>query len=209
MDFMNQTCNDFITNLASKDPVPGGGGASALVGAIGTALGNMVGSLTVGKKKYAEVENDIIELKIKAEALQNEFSILVEKDAEAFKPLAASYGLPQNTEEEKNIKEKTMEAALKVACSIPLEIMKKSCESILLLEEFAEKGSKIAISDAGTGVLFCKAALLGASLNVFINTGSMNDKEFAKKTNKEAELMIEQYSLLADKIYNDVKRKIG
>ena len=97
MGFSTSTCTEFVEVLASKAPVPGGVGASALVGAVGTALGNMVGSLTVGKKKYADVEADIIALKEKATALQADFLRLVEADAEAFEPLAKAYGMPTST----------------------------------------------------------------------------------------------------------------
>ena len=107
MGFTKSSCEEFVDVLASKAPVPGGGGASALVGAIGMALGNMVGSLTVGKKKYADVEADIIALKEKATALQADFLRLVEADAEAFEPLAKAYGMPRETEEEKAEKAKS------------------------------------------------------------------------------------------------------
>ena len=165
MSFTKGSCEEFVDVLASKAPVPGGGGASALVGAIGMALGNMVGSLTVGKKKYADVEADIIALKEKATALQADFLRLVEADAEAFEPLAKAYGMPRETEEEKAEKARVMAIVLKDACAVPMEIMEKCCEAIDVIEEFAAKGSALAISDAGVGVVFCKAALLGASLN--------------------------------------------
>ena len=99
MGFSTVPCNEFVEVLASKAPVPGGGGASALVGAIGTALGNMVGSLTVGKKKYADVEEEMYALKAKCDTLQKELLALVEKDAEVFEPLSKAYGMPRNTEE--------------------------------------------------------------------------------------------------------------
>ena len=176
MEFSKKPCDEFVEVLATKAPVPGGGGASALVGALGTALGNMVGSLTVGKKKYADVEAEILELKAKSDQLQKHLLHLIEKDAEVFEPLSKAYGLPKNTEEEKAAKAKIMEAALKEACSVPMEIMEKCCEAIDVIEIFAKKGSVIAISDAGVGAAFLKAALEGASLNVFINTKSMTDR---------------------------------
>jgi formiminotetrahydrofolate cyclodeaminase len=128
MGFTQNTCEEFVEVLASKAPVPGGGGASALVGAVGMALGNMVGSLTVGKKKYADVEADIIALKEKATALQADFLRLVERDAEVFEPLAKAYGMPRETEEEKAEKARVMAIVLKDACSVPMEIMEKCCE---------------------------------------------------------------------------------
>ncbi|MDM8247338.1 cyclodeaminase/cyclohydrolase family protein [Lacrimispora saccharolytica] len=204
MGFSTVPCDEFVTVLASKAPVPGGGGASALVGAVGTALGNMVGSLTVGKKKYAAVEEEMEELKAKADVLQKELLHLVERDAEVFEPLSKAYGMPKETEEEKAEKARVMEAALKEACSVPMEIMEKCCEAIDLLVEFAAKGSVLAISDAGVGAAFCKAALEGASLNVYINTKSMADREYAKSLNKKCDEMLEKYTKIAEDVFESV-----
>lgn len=208
MDFTKYTCEEFVDVLSTKAPVPGGGGASALVGALGCALGNMVGSLTVGKKKYADVEKDIIALKEKADVLQKELLRLVEEDAKVFEPLSKAYSMPKETEEEKAEKARVMAVVLKDACSVPMEIMRKCCEAVELIEEFAAKGSVIALSDAGVGAAFCKAALLGASLNVFINTKSMMDREYAESLNLEAERMIEEYSVRADNVFNSVKERL-
>ena len=204
MQWIDQSCRAFTEVLASKAPVPGGGGASALVGALGTALGSMVGSLTVGKKKYAAVEEDIKGLMKQAEVLQAELLALVEKDAEVFAPLAAAYGMPKETEAEKAEKARVMELVLKDACSVPLEIMEKCCQAIDLHREFAEKGSVLAVSDAGVGVIFAKAALQGASLNVFINTGSMQDRAYAETLNEKAERMLMEYTVAADEVYAKV-----
>ena len=204
MGFTKSSCEEFVDVLASKAPVPGGGGASALVGAIGMALGNMVGSLTVGKKKYADVEADIIALKEKATALQADFLRLVEADAEAFEPLAKAYGMPRETEEEKAEKARVMAIVLKDACAVPMEIMEKCCEAIELIVEFGAKGSKLAISDAGVGAAFCKAALKGASLNVYINTKSMADRAYAEELNKKADAMLEKYTKIADETFDSV-----
>ena len=182
----------------------GGGGASALVGAVGTALGNMVGSLTVGKKKYADVEDEMWELKKKCDQLQKDFLHLIERDAEVFEPLSKAYGMPRETEEEKAEKARVMEAALKEACSVPMEIMEKCCEAIELIVEFGAKGSKLAISDAGVGAAFCKAALKGASLNVYINTKSMADRAYAEELNKKADAMLEKYTKIADETFDSV-----
>ena len=200
----DKTCNEFVEVLATNAPVPGGGGASALVGGIGTALGNMVGSLTVGKKKYADVEDDIKALMKKADKLQKELLACVEKDAEVFEPLAKAYGMPKDTEEEKAAKAEVMAKVLKDACAVPLEIMHKCCDAIDICEEFAEKGSRLAISDAGVGVIFCKSALQGASLNVFINTKAMADKEYAAKINDEADEMLKECTVKADEVFGKV-----
>ena len=208
MGFSTVPCNEFVEVLASKAPVPGGGGASALVGAIGTALGNMVSSLTVGKKKYADVEEEMYELKGKADALQKELLHLIERDAEVFEPLSKAYGMPRNTEEEKAEKARVMEIVLKDACSVPMEIMERCCEAIDLIEVFAEKGSTLAISDAGVGATFCKAALEGASLNVFINTKSMKNREYADELNKKADEMLSVYTKKAEEIYQSVAARL-
>jgi formiminotetrahydrofolate cyclodeaminase len=208
MSISTKTIPDFINVLASKEPAPGGGGASALTGAIGAALGNMVGSLTVGKKKYAGVEAEIIELKKKSDALQDALIGLIDKDAEDFTPLAKAYGLPKDTPEQQAEKDRVMEAALRNAAATPFEIMKKCAEAIDIIEGFAAKGSKLAISDAGVGVTFCKAALAGASLNVFINTKAMKDRAYAEKLNVAADRLLAEYEAKADAVFAGVKEQL-
>jgi len=204
MKFVDNTCVDFIDILASKAAVPGGGSASALVGAVGTALGAMVGSLTVGKKKYAAVEADIIALMEEAAALQAELLRLVDEDAVAFEPLARAYGIPKDDPDKARI----MDEALKSASSAPLEIMRACAKAIELQAMFASKGSAMAVSDAGVGVLCCKAALQGASLNVFINTGSMADRGYAEAAEAEADALLEKYGAMADGIYGSVVARL-
>lgn len=206
---MDLKCTEFVDILASKAPAPGGGGAAAFVGAIGTALGNMVGSLTVGKKKYADVQDDIVELKSQADVLQNKFLDLVAKDAEVFEPLSKAYGLPKETEEEKAHKAEVMEKCLHEACEVPIAIMRACCEAIDLHEQFAAKGTAIAISDVGCGVICCKAALQAASLNVFINTMSMKDRMHAEKCNAECRQMMDTYLPKADAIFADVEKRFS
>ncbi len=200
----DMSCKDFIEALASDEPTPGGGGASALVAAIGTALGNMVGSLTEGKLEYYEVEDDIEDMIGRAEALESDFMELVDEDRKAFLPLMEAYKMPHATEVEKAKRLAVLTAAKSAACQPPLKIMRKCCEAIDLMEEFAEKGNKNALSDAGVGVLFCKAALQGASLNVYINTKTLADVEYAEKLNAETDQMIEEYTAKADGIYEKV-----
>ena len=128
--------------------------------------------------------------------------------AEAFEPLSKAYGMPKETEEQKAEKARVMAIVLKDACAVPMEIMEKCCEAIDVIEEFAAKGSALAISDAGVGVVFCKAALLGASLNVYINTKSMADKEYAASLNEKADKMIADYSKKADEIFAAVNARL-
>ena len=208
MDFSAISSREFVEVLASKAPIPGGGGASALVGAIGTALGNMVGSLTVGKKKYAAVEAEMYVLKAKCDALQKELLSLIEQDANVFAPLAKAYGLPRETAEEKAEKARVMEMVLKEACAVPIEIMEKCCEAIELMVEFAAKGSLLAISDAGVGAVLCKAGLEGASLNVYINTKAMADRTYAAELNARADAMLAHYPSIADEVFQTVQARL-
>jgi len=178
---LEKSISTFIDELSSKAPIPGGGGTSAYVGALGIALGCMVGNLTIGKKKYKDVEEDIQELLKASEVIIEELKQLMEKDAKAFYPLSQAYGLPQNTEEEKSVKEAVLQQALSGATIVPIEIAETCLKAITLLEEYAKKGTRIAISDVGVGVAFCKAALQGAKLNVMINTRIMKDEELKNK----------------------------
>jgi formiminotetrahydrofolate cyclodeaminase len=203
-----KTIPEFVSVLASKAPVPGGGGAAALTGAVGAALGNMVGSLTSGKKKFAGVQADIDRLQKASTQLQDDLLALIDKDAEDFEPLSKAYGLPHSTPDEEAKKAEVMEKCLKDAIKTPLAIMHKCADGIKLCEEFALKGSKLAVSDAACGVNSLKAALNNASLNVFINTKSLKDRAYADKINKEADELIETYSAIADKVFADVKGQL-
>ena len=187
---LEKKTTEFLEVLSSAEPVPGGGGASAAVGAFASALGMMVANLTVGKKKYADVEEEIQSVRSQLKVLQDKLIDLTDKDAEAFAPLSAAYGLPKDTEEQKDTKARIMEGALYDASVVPIEIMETVLEVMRLLKILGEKGSRIAVSDVGVGVLFAQAALEGASLNVFINTKLMKDRERAEKLNQKTESMI-------------------
>ena len=205
MDMTLASCREFVTVLASDAPAPGGGGAAALVGAIGTALGNMVGSLTVGKKKYADVQDEILALKAKCDDLQKQLLDQVEADEVNFLPLAKAYGIPKDDPN----RDKVMEEATIIACSTPMHIMELCCEAIDAIAVFAAKGSRLAVSDAGCGAVCCKAALQAASLNVFINTKSLKNQDVAEEMNSKANQMLSKYCALADEIFNEVKAGFG
>lgn len=183
---------EFIEELSSASPVPGGGGACAAVGAFAAALGMMVANLTTGKKRYADVEDEIQECLSRLNKLKDRLIALTDQDAEAFEPLSRAYGLPKETEEERIRKERVMESALYEASIVPVRIMETIREVMQYLETLGEKGSRIAVSDAGTGILFAQAALEGASLNVFINTKLMKDREKAEELNRKADTMIQE-----------------
>ena len=208
MELMNLSCEAFLEDLAGSAPAPGGGGAAALVGAAGAALGNMVGSLTVGKKKYAAVEADILILNRRAAALRKRLEGLVQADADAFTLLAAAYKLPKETPEQQAHKAAVLEAALEGACAVPLEIMSTCCEGIALAAEYAEKGSVMAVSDAGCAALFCKAALQAAGLNVSINTRLMADKARAAALNAQADAMLAEFVPQADQIHEKLTHSL-
>lgn len=202
---MNElSITSFLDKLVTKEPVPGGGGASALAGAIGVALGNMVGSLTVGKKKYAAVEADIIALNEKAEAIRQSLCALIEKDAEVFEPLSRAYSIPKDDP----TRDEVMAKVLKDASEVPLEIMRNCCKALDLIEEYAQKGSAIAISDAGCAAAMCKAALESAALNVYINTKSMKDRELAEAMNAEVQAMMDKYCQMASEVYASVAGRL-
>ncbi len=203
---MENTCMDYIKALSSSDPIPGGGGAVALAGSIGTALGNMVGALTVNKEKFADVRDELEEYMKEAEEIQLILLKLVDKDAAAFRPLVNAYKLPASTEEEKAEKDRIMADALEMACTAPLEIMEYCCRAIEICNEFAIKGAKVALSDAGVGVILCKSALQGAALNVFINSRLMKDEKRKEELNRKAVTMLTEYTVKADTVYAKVYR---
>ena len=197
---LNKSVTEFTEVLASKEAVPGGGGASALAGAIGTALGNMVGSLTTGKKKYAAVEQDIQVLMARAQELRKALLLCVEKDAEAFEPLSRAYGIPKDDP----TRDEVMEKCLRNASAAPLEILELCCKAIELQQGFAEKGSVLAVSDAGTGAAICRGALLGAAINVKVNTKAMKDRDYADDLNRHVDELVEKYSVMAEDIFRGV-----
>lgn len=203
-----QVIQDFLDVLSSKEPVPGGGGASALCGAVGNALGQMVANLTVGKKKYAEAEPEVKEHLEKMVQLQAEFTALADDDAKVFAPLAKAYSLPSETAEQKAYKAEVMETNLLAASAVPLQIMEKSMQMLTILDRLADIGSRMAVSDVGVAVQSTRAALLGAAMNVYINTKSMKDRNKAEELNNSANKMIEEGSRQADRIYDKVLKAL-
>jgi len=198
MKMVEKSCAHFIEILASKAPVPGGGGAAAMGGALGMALSNMVGNLTVGKKKYAPVEDEVKKLLSEGSAIIEALKDLVDRDAEVFEPLSKAYGLPKETPEQIAQKEKIMEECSIEACSVPLEIMRKSFAGIKIHERMGQIGSRLAISDVGCGVVFLKAALLSGQLNVMINLGAIKNEKFLADTKAEMAQLIEDGCRIAD-----------
>ena len=200
-----ESLSEFNNVLASKAAVPGGGGASAAAGALGAALASMVCNLTIGKKKYAEFEGDLSRVLERAETLRLDLLREIDGDAEAFAPLSKAYSIPKDDPARDDI----MEEALKKACGVPMNIMSLCCEAIELHRELADKGSAIAISDVGVGAILCRAALIGASLNVVINAKSMKDRGYARQLTDKVEKMISKYGAIAEETYELVLKRIG
>lgn len=196
----NQSCAGFAAALASKAPVPGGGGASALVGALGAALCSMVANYTIGKKKYAGVEDDVKAILARAEELREKLLALVEEDAAAFEPLSRAYAIPRDDPGRDGV----MEDCLRRAAAPPMELLRLSCQGIDLHRELLDKGSVMVLSDVGTGVIFCWSALYGAWLNVKVNTRLMKDRAYAGAMNAEADELVNKYWKIADQVYEAV-----
>jgi formiminotetrahydrofolate cyclodeaminase len=199
---------EFIGQLASKTPTPGGGGAAALAGALGAALGGMVANLTAGKPKYADVEEDILALRTAMYRVQKDLTELIDKDAEAFAPLAGAYRLPSDTEEEKENKERMLQACFKNAADAPMQIMEKCAEAIEILDAFAGKGSALAISDAACGAVLSAAAMRAAWLNVCVNTKFIKDEAYAAELNRKGQILLEEYLPISEKTFEKVEAKL-
>lgn len=203
------TLDKFVEQLASAAPTPGGGGASAYVGALSAALASMVGNLTVGKKTYAAVEPEVEQRLAKLEALRAELLHLVDADAEAFKPLAAAYRMPKETPEQQQAKETALQEALIAATEVPLNIMQTSLAVVDHIGWLAENGSKMARSDAGVAATFARAAVEGASLNVYINAASMADASKAADYRAQADEMIAAAQARCANLFDSVKEAVS
>lgn len=203
-----QTIGQWVDELASKAAVPGGGGASALGGALAAALGQMVANLTVGKKRYMDVEEEMQQSLFALNILQMELMALADKDAAVFAPLAAAYGMPAETGEQKAEKERVMEENLLEASLVPMQMLEKVSAVLDILSLLEDKGSRMAVSDVGVAVQFARAALTGAVMNIYINTRSMKDREKAEELNAKAEKLTETGVKQADEIYENVVKKL-
>ncbi len=198
----------FIDALASASPTPGGGGACAACGACACALAEMVGNLTVGKKKYAAVELEVKQSLSELSKLRAKLIELVSADAEAFEPLACAYKMPKETKAQQSAKNEAMQKALTRASEVPLEIMQTTCKLLEHISFLAHNGSLMAISDAGVAAAFAKAAVEGASLNVYINVKSLENKQQAQQYKQEADACVQNTKAAADEVFSFVKKSI-
>ncbi len=199
----------FLDELASKAPVPGGGGASAYAGALAAALGSMVCNLTVGKKKYADVEEEICAARTRLDHARSLLVSLIEADAEAFTPLANAYGLPKDTPAEQEAKEAALQEALIDACEVPLDIMRALSGVSRDIEIVARCGSRLAVSDAGVAAVFTKAAVQGAAFNVYINIAAMSDTARANQYREETNALMSEVGACCDAIYASVMEEVS
>ena len=195
-----QSCVEFVADVASRSSAPGGGAVAALAGALGSALCSMAGNFTIGKKRYADVEDDVKRLVKEANRLSDELLELVNADADAFVPLARAYGIPKDDPHRAD----TVEAATRNATKPPLAMMHAICATIDLLDEMEQKCSRMLLSDVGCAATLCFAALEAASLNVFVNTTALKDRAFAEHMETQADHMLSMYRNRAQRIAGSV-----
>lgn len=201
---IEKSCQEFVNILSAKEPVPGGGGAAALTGALSIALGSMVGEYTLGKKKYAHVEEEIRYLLERAETLRKKFLELVEEDAKGFEPLSQAYAMPADDPKRGQV----MEEATKNALVAPLKMLESCGEAIELIRQFQLKGTVMLLSDAGCGAALCRGAMQAAAMNIFVNTKGLTDREFAIKIEEKVDKDLKKYIPLADTIVSEVNTKL-
>jgi len=199
---------NFLDELASNAPAPGGGSVAALSGALGAALVSMVCNLTLGKKAYADVQDEISDLLAESEALRQELTGLLEEDVKAYTGYSNAAKMPRETEEEKAERQRVMQAALRVATDVPLSIAEAAVKVMDLCMPAAEKGNKWAVSDAGVAVLMAEAALRSAALNVLINLGTLKDEDFVADRRAKLESLLEGKGIMRDEIYDFVASKL-
>lgn len=199
----------FLDALASSSATPGGGSAAAIIGAMGAALVSMVCNLTIGKKKYVEVEGEMKDVLAKAEALRHRLTGMIQDDVKAFDSVMAAYGLPKETDADKANRETAIQAALKQATDVPLACCRAAREVIDLALAASEKGNLNVISDAGVAVLAAYAALRSGALNVYTNAKMITDKTFADAKLKELEGLLTGAEGATEKAYGIVKGKLS
>ena len=205
----DRTVSQFLDELASNSPAPGGGSVAALAGAVGAALSSMVCNLTVGKKKYADVQTEMTAVLQETEKLRKELTLLIDKDTEAFNAVMAAFGLPKGTEQEQKARAAAVLEATKSATMIPLQVMTVCQQALLHTLIVAQKGNKNSASDAGVAALMLQAGCSGAALNVRINLNGLSDTEFVQKTTQRCREILREVYDLARKVAEAVDSSIG
>jgi formiminotetrahydrofolate cyclodeaminase len=204
----DKAVSQFLDALASSAPAPGGGSVAALSGALGAALVSMVCNLTVGKKKYADVEQDIKAILEKSESLRHKLVDLLQADVQAYTAVSQAMKMPRDTEEEQAARNEAMQKALKAATESPMQIAEACVEVIVLCQPVAEKGNRNAVSDAGVAILMAEAGLRSAALNVLINLGWIDDQSFNAKKQRQLDTLLAGKPALRDQVYDYVVEKL-
>ncbi|SMP44524.1 cyclodeaminase/cyclohydrolase family protein [Anoxynatronum buryatiense] len=199
---------EFVSTLASDAPAPGGGSASALFGALGTALVSMVANLTTGKEKYAAYEDRMKEVLKETEGLMESFNNLIEKDTEVYNAVGDVLTMPKTTDEEKAKRKEAMQQALKEATIVPYTMMEEAAKVLVVLQKAMGHSNPNAVSDLGVGALGLKAAMQGAWLNVKINLGSIKDEAFVSEYRAKGEKLLADNLALADSLYQEVEKQL-
>ena len=198
----------FVNELSSSSPTPGGGSVAALSGALGAALVSMVCNLTIGKKKYARVQEDVAELMEQSERLRTQLIGLIEADVQVFTQVSRAMKMPRNTDEEKVDRAAKMEEALKAATNVPMEVAEACVAVMNLCRPAAEKGNVNAVSDAGVAMLMAEAGLRSAALNVLINLGWIKDQTFVRVMRSRLDSLLEDTANLRDEVYGYVESRL-
>ena len=201
---LQNSLQQYINELSSNSPTPGGGNVAALCGALSASLGTMVCNLTIGKKKYAEVESEMTALRQELESFQKIFLVLAEKDNAAFDKVMEAFRMPKESDSEKEIRNHKIEEATLGAAAVPSDVMKNCAEILPLLKSIVEKGNKNSISDSGVAVSLIQTACRSAYLNVLINCASLNNQTIANEIRKRAEIQVEDVSREAELILHQV-----
>ena len=206
--FTEQQLQTFLDQLASKASTPGGGSAAAIMGAMGAALISMVANLTVGKKKYEDVDTEMQGFLEQSEALRTRLTGMIQADVDVFDKVMAAYGMARETDADKEQRSRAIQAALKEATDVPLACAQLCADVIELCRPVAEKGNLNVISDAGVAVLAAHAALRSAALNVYINIGGIRESDFVNDRRKKLEFVLSGAGIATETVYELVKSKL-
>lgn len=207
-DIKDKSVQVFLDELASKAATPGGGSAAAVMGAMSAALTSMVCNLTLGKPKYAEVQDDMQVLLDKSESLRAELTTMIKADVDVFNHVMSCYAMPKETDAEKNARSAAIQEALKEAVQVPLDCAKACAKAIELCREAAEKGNLNVISDAGVAAMAGYGALKSAALNVYINAAGIKERGLANAKLAELEAILVNSEAAANEIYQIVRNKL-
>ncbi|MBD5299591.1 MAG: cyclodeaminase/cyclohydrolase family protein [Bacteroides sp.] len=205
MKLQNLTINEFLEKTYGSDPVPGGGSVSALCGSLAAALGQMVTALTIGRKKYADVEEDMLRLAPEMEEARNKFVSFIDEDAAAYQTVFNAFKLPKDTDEEKALRKEAIQKATLAAALVPLEVARTAVGIMDSIQEIAVKGNRNAITDCCVAMMCARTAAFGAILNVRINLSSLDDKEIVSQLENECMALHDEAEIKEAALLNTVE----